>query len=650
MARLGPSGLAQLFREIANYVSTRLSNYSTKDELDSILATKADDDNVIHTSDNETINGTKTFTSGPWVTNNQTSMGFSIKNTAIARNDIPTEYHHHAFRAYDKNSKILGEYCVEKSTSGEVLLNMGVRSEDDSGTQINYGLGFRMTNDGSLVRFFPSANNKVHLGDPGAKWLKVHSDDVVHTSGNETIAGTKTFSNSIISNKDLHYKDTTYDWSNTSLNTWCDAGHVAWYDKTGNRRMHELVGAQNGVWRKACYINENQYFSVDSNRNISYWGTATFNGHTIFTQDMIFKNNNIDLTVTPTNTLYSNFIFTDKNDQNVAYVQYAKRNTDPDILGLYINDKDKNLHGIQITSNNYLLPMGNNIWNLGSPNNVWTGAYINRITCANIVRPVENSYIYMTAGPDYNSGASIFLNGKSGDGMSTGKGTFLLFARDGTNERRLLGYPTGILSWNGCIEAQGMRSTTGNAFMAQYGSYTFLIRNDGSNTYFLMSDKDGTPGTWSTARPLTINDATGTCNINGNANSATYSTTQAASDNSTKIATTAYVKSQGYVNLTSLAGGNSAGSLSHSVGSLVLARCASTAFANTKSYANVAGQQLYPCRTEIYTMFSSPLFTPMVIRGSDWSLGSGTWRYLGGANANFNNAAGEVFGMFLRVA
>lgn len=63
--------------------------------------------------------------------------------------------------------------------------------------------------------------------------------------------------------------------------------------------------------------------------------------------------------------------------------------------------------------------------------------------------------------------------------------------------------------------------TYDNAFMAQNGGYTFLIRNDGSITYFLMSDKDGIPGTWSTARPLIINNATGVCSINGNANTAT---------------------------------------------------------------------------------------------------------------------------------
>lgn len=105
------------------------------------------------------------------------------------------------------------------------------------------------------------------------------TSDCVHKTGDETIAGTKTFSNTTISNKELHYKDTKYDWTDTSLNVWCDAGNVAWFDKTGNRRMHELVGAKGGVWGKACYINENQYFSVDSNKNISYAGVSfKFNG------------------------------------------------------------------------------------------------------------------------------------------------------------------------------------------------------------------------------------------------------------------------------------------------------------------------------------------------------------------------------------
>lgn len=104
-------------------------------------------------------------------------------------------------------------------------------------------------------------------------------------------------------------------------------------------------------------------------------GDETIDGIKTFTQDIICLNNYIDLTVTPSSTLYSNFIFKDKNHQNVSFIQYAKRNTDSDLLGLYIHDKDKNLHGILITSNNYLLPISNNTYSLGSADNKWAKIY-----------------------------------------------------------------------------------------------------------------------------------------------------------------------------------------------------------------------------------------------------------------------------------
>ncbi len=54
------------------------------------------------------------------------------------------------------------------------------------------------------------------------------------------------------------------------------------------------------------------------------------------------------------------------------------------------------------------------------------------------------------------------------------------------------------------------------------GNYGFLMRNDGSNFYFLLtaSGSAGT-GSWTSARPLTVNCSTGVCNINGNAATAT---------------------------------------------------------------------------------------------------------------------------------
>lgn len=365
-------------------------------ENDMGFGTGGDTSDCVHKTGNETISGTKTFTSGPWVTNNHNTTGYSIKNIALARNEIPSEYQHYTFRAYDKNSKILGEYCIEKTTLGDAVLNMNVRSEDASGNQIAHGLQFRMTNDGSVVRFIPSANNKVHLGDVNAKWLKIHSDDVVHTTGNETINGIKTF-----------------------------------------------------------------------------------------TSGINFKNNNIDLTVTPSSTLTSNFIFKDKNDQTVSFIQYAKRNVEPDVLGLYINDKDKNLHGIQITSNNYLLPMGNNTYNLGSPNNIWANAYIantytNRVTAYSITHPTDDSYFFVSGGTDWNKGANLFLYGSSLTGGNAG--SFELVARNATQTRILTGYPDGSLTWNGKNVAidDNLVHRTGNETIAGFKSFTEVLdrRND----------------------------------------------------------------------------------------------------------------------------------------------------------------------------
>lgn len=51
--------------------------------------------------------------------------------------------------------------------------------------------------------------------------------------------------------------------------------------------------------------------------------------------------------------------------------------------------------------------------------------------------------------------------------------------------------------------------------------YNVMLRNDDSNTYFLVTAQNEPTGTWTSARPLTINNSTGVCDINGNAATAT---------------------------------------------------------------------------------------------------------------------------------
>ncbi|HCQ3214652.1 TPA: tail fiber protein [Escherichia coli] len=74
-----------------------------------------------------------------------------------------------------------------------------------------------------------------------------------------------------------------------------------------------------------------------------------------------------------------------------------------------------------------------------------------------------------------------------------------------------------------------------NGFRIAYGSYGFFIRNDGSNTYFMLTNSGNSLGTYNSLRPLIINNANGAVTIanglnvtggvngslNGNASTAT---------------------------------------------------------------------------------------------------------------------------------
>jgi hypothetical protein len=54
-------------------------------------------------------------------------------------------------------------------------------------------------------------------------------------------------------------------------------------------------------------------------------------------------------------------------------------------------------------------------------------------------------------------------------------------------------------------------------FRAVHGGYGLMLRNDGTNTYFLLTDNNDAHGTWNNKRPLMINNATGNLQIHGDA-------------------------------------------------------------------------------------------------------------------------------------
>jgi len=60
-------------------------------------------------------------------------------------------------------------------------------------------------------------------------------------------------------------------------------------------------------------------------------------------------------------------------------------------------------------------------------------------------------------------------------------------------------------------------STSANAFRAKYGSYGFFIRQDGANTYFMLTAKDDAGGTYNALRPFRINNESGNVYIGNSA-------------------------------------------------------------------------------------------------------------------------------------
>ncbi len=75
----------------------------------------------------------------------------------------------------------------------------------------------------------------------------------------------------------------------------------------------------------------------------------------------------------------------------------------------------------------------------------------------------------------------------------------------------------GTLS-GGLTAAGEVISRSANGLRIAYGNYGFFIRNDGSNTYFMLTDSGNSLGTYNSLRPLIINNANGAVRIGNGLN------------------------------------------------------------------------------------------------------------------------------------
>ncbi|EKC1869288.1 tail fiber protein [Escherichia coli] len=75
----------------------------------------------------------------------------------------------------------------------------------------------------------------------------------------------------------------------------------------------------------------------------------------------------------------------------------------------------------------------------------------------------------------------------------------------------------GTLS-GGLTSSGEIVSKYANGFRIAYGNYGFFIRNDGSNTYFLLTASGDTLGSWNGLRPIIINNTSGAVTIGNGLN------------------------------------------------------------------------------------------------------------------------------------
>ena len=227
-----------------------------------------------------------------------------------------------------------------------------------------------------------------------------------------------------------------------------------------------------------------------------------------------------------------------------------------------------------------------------------------------IKRNVNNNHLTIMGGTGYSNSASILLNG--GESPSNA-GAFQLLARDGTTSRLFIGKPDGTLTWHGSNIAlsEDVLSLSGGTLTGQLvinrdNGYTgggIKLTGAGQNFAISTLNTNVTKGTAPSATQYwgidfyggsntsynqrigmlettlnannvattairayncTTNTNTGNCaitvSVDGSGNAYTSAPTPAAGDNSTKIATTAFVntKAGNYLPLT---GGTITGNL-----------------------------------------------------------------------------------------
>lgn len=210
---------------------------------------KADDSAVVHKTGDETIGGVKTFSSATHVLGNMyidagNEAGVIINRTDKGIEDGWARYMWH--RALDKDGKTVGEVLTTRDLTGA---GTAIKADyyDSDGNRIEAGLG--VTNKGTeTYGYAPSW--KVGTVENTNKIVTMEMANslptLVHTTGNEEIAGTKTFSVPIIDPRKMVTRISTPN-SGSSEIPYYKIAEFSW-DKNSSYHSYIVVLKVNSTW------------------------------------------------------------------------------------------------------------------------------------------------------------------------------------------------------------------------------------------------------------------------------------------------------------------------------------------------------------------------------------------------------------------
>lgn len=142
------------------------------------------------------------------------------------------------------------------------------------------------------------------------------------------------------------------------------------------------------------------------------------------------------------------------------------------------------------------------VFNNGSSSNNYT-IRITTATTTSVSGALTNAeFIYVFNGTDYSRGWRRVYNTKN---------------KPTASDVGALPLTGGTLS-GGLTSSGEIISKYANGFRIAYGSFGFFIRNDGSNTYFMLTASGDTLGSWNGLRPITINNTSGAVSIGNGLN------------------------------------------------------------------------------------------------------------------------------------